>query len=86
MALPQVSAHALGAPTLLVVGDLILDRYVVGTVERVSPEAPIQVLREEDSYERLGGMGSVARNLARLGARVRLASLVGDDAEGRRHS
>jgi D-beta-D-heptose 7-phosphate kinase/D-beta-D-heptose 1-phosphate adenosyltransferase len=68
---------------VMVVGDLILDRYVCGHVGRISPEAPIQVLREEESYERLGGMGSVARNLVRLGARVRLAGMVGDDTDGR---
>ena len=71
-------------PTVLVVGDPILDRYVSGTVERISPEAPIQVLRHEREYESLGGMTAVAANLARLGARVRLAGLLGDDAEGAR--
>jgi len=71
-------------PEVLVVGDPILDRYVSGTVERISPEAPIQVLRHDREYESLGGMTAVAANLARLGARVRLAGLIGDDAEGAR--
>jgi D-beta-D-heptose 7-phosphate kinase/D-beta-D-heptose 1-phosphate adenosyltransferase len=74
--------EALEAPDVLVVGDLVLDRYVVGTVDRISPEAPIQVLRHEREYERPGGMASVACNLARLGARVRVVGLVGEDAEG----
>ncbi len=71
-------------PAVLVVGDPILDRYVSGTVERISPEAPIQVLRHDREHESLGGMTAVAANLARLGARVRLAGLLGDDAEGER--
>ena len=71
-------------PQVLVVGDPILDRYVSGTVDRISPEAPIQVLRHEREYESLGGMTAVAANLARLGARVKLAGLLGDDAEAAR--
>ncbi|MCK6460332.1 MAG: PfkB family carbohydrate kinase, partial [Planctomycetes bacterium] len=71
-------------PSVLVVGDPILDRYVSGTVDRISPEAPIQVLRHDREYESLGGAAAVAANLARLGARVRIAGLVGDDAEGER--
>jgi D-beta-D-heptose 7-phosphate kinase/D-beta-D-heptose 1-phosphate adenosyltransferase len=71
-------------PEVLVVGDPILDRYVSGTVDRISPEAPIQVLRHDREYESLGGATAVAANLTRLGARVRVAGLVGDDAEGAR--
>jgi D-beta-D-heptose 7-phosphate kinase/D-beta-D-heptose 1-phosphate adenosyltransferase len=66
---------------VLVVGDLILDRYVAGRVDRISPEAPIQVLQHEREFERPGGAGSVARNLAVLGARVRVVGMVGDDAQ-----
>jgi len=69
-------------PRALVVGDLILDRYVAGTVERISPEAPIQVLRLKEEHESPGGMAAVAVNLARLGAHVSIAGLVGSDAEG----
>jgi len=71
-------------PSVLVVGDPILDRYVSGTVERISPEAPIQVLRHDREYESLGGMAAVAANLRRLGARVSLAGLLGDDPEAHR--
>jgi D-beta-D-heptose 7-phosphate kinase/D-beta-D-heptose 1-phosphate adenosyltransferase len=71
----------LEAPEVLVVGDLILDRYVAGSVERVSPEAPIQVLRHEREWTNPGGMAAVANNLARLGARVRIAGVVGNDPE-----
>ncbi len=67
----------------LVVGDLILDRYAFGTVERISPEGPIPVLRVTDEDARLGGAGNVAANLAALGARVDLVGRVGRDADGR---
>ncbi|MHC5010241.1 MAG: D-glycero-beta-D-manno-heptose 1-phosphate adenylyltransferase [Planctomycetota bacterium] len=70
----------LGSPRLLVVGDLILDRYLTGKVDRISPEAPIQVLRVEDETQRLGGGGSVATNVTVLGARTTLVGVVGQDA------
>ncbi|MFQ5694195.1 MAG: bifunctional heptose 7-phosphate kinase/heptose 1-phosphate adenyltransferase, partial [Nitrospinota bacterium] len=69
---------------VLVVGDLIFDHYLWGDVERVSPEAPVQVLRWEREADQPGGAANVARNLASLGCRVRLAGVVGRDAEGRR--
>jgi D-beta-D-heptose 7-phosphate kinase / D-beta-D-heptose 1-phosphate adenosyltransferase len=72
----------LGAPRVVVVGDLILDRYVTGMVERISPEAPIQVLAVERDETRLGGAGSVAGAAAVLGARVRLVGMLGGDEEG----
>jgi D-beta-D-heptose 7-phosphate kinase/D-beta-D-heptose 1-phosphate adenosyltransferase len=67
-----------------VVGDLMLDQYVWGEVERISPEAPIPVLRVSRRDERVGGAGSVAVNLCRLGAEVKVFGIVGDDAEGER--
>ncbi|HYC03998.1 MAG TPA: D-glycero-beta-D-manno-heptose-7-phosphate kinase [Azospirillaceae bacterium] len=70
-----------GAPVLCV-GDAMLDRFTVGTVERISPEAPIPVLRVERESLTLGGAGNVACNLAALGASVRFLSVVGDDPEG----
>jgi len=72
----------LGRPRLCVVGDLMLDRYVYGDAERISPEAPIQVLRVADEQSRLGGCGSVVNNLLALGARVGVFSVVGRDAAG----
>ena len=72
----------LGRPRLLVVGDLILDRYVYGDAERISPEAPIQILRADEAESRLGGAGSVVANLRALGAAVSVFSVVGRDAEG----
>jgi D-beta-D-heptose 7-phosphate kinase/D-beta-D-heptose 1-phosphate adenosyltransferase len=72
----------LGTPHVFVVGDLILDRYTWGDAERVSPEAPVLVLRSSRSEHRLGGAASVAFLLRALGARVTLAGVVGDDAAG----
>jgi D-beta-D-heptose 7-phosphate kinase/D-beta-D-heptose 1-phosphate adenosyltransferase len=68
---------------ILVVGDIICDHYVWGDVERISPEAPVQVLRWEREADRPGGAANVAMNLAALGCRVRLAGVVGRDAPGR---
>jgi len=70
-------------PRVLLVGDVMLDRYVWGDVERISPEAPIPILRIERQEHRLGGAGSVASMLAVLGAQTILAAVVGDDEEGR---
>jgi D-beta-D-heptose 7-phosphate kinase/D-beta-D-heptose 1-phosphate adenosyltransferase len=73
----------LGRPRLGVVGDLMLDRYVFGDAERISPEAPIQVLRVASQECRLGGAGSVVNNLRALGADVSVFSVVGRDDVGR---
>ncbi len=72
----------LGAPRLVVAGDVMLDRYVFGAMERISPEAPIGVLRVAEEEVRLGGAGSVARNLAVLGARVTLCGFLGTGPYG----
>ena len=72
----------IGSINCLVVGDLMLDEYLWGKAERISPEAPVQVvdvLREE---LRLGGAGNVVNNLVALGARVAVCSVVGEDANG----
>ena len=67
---------------VLCVGDVMLDRYVYGEVERISPEAPIPVLRVERDQAMLGGAGNVVRNLSALGAACAFVSVVGDDAAG----
>jgi D-beta-D-heptose 7-phosphate kinase/D-beta-D-heptose 1-phosphate adenosyltransferase len=64
---------------LIVVGDLILDHYAFGNVNRVSPEAPIQILDVEKEEYRLGGAANVANNLVTLGARAYVCGVVGDD-------
>jgi D-beta-D-heptose 7-phosphate kinase/D-beta-D-heptose 1-phosphate adenosyltransferase len=68
---------------VLVVGDLMLDRYILGEVDRVSPEAPVPVLRHAQRYERAGGAANVAVNLAGLGCQALLAGFWGEDGEQR---
>ena len=67
---------------LLVVGDVMLDRYWFGDVERISPEAPVPVVRIARTEERPGGAANVARNVAALGAAATLLSVIGDDEPG----
>ncbi len=74
----------LGQPRVLVVGDLMLDRYVWGDAERISQEAPVILLHADKKEERLGGASSVATMLRALGARVSLAGVVGADLDGGR--
>ena len=74
----------LSSVRLLIVGDVMLDRYWFGDVSRISPEAPVPVVKVERSEERPGGAANVARNAAALGARVALLSLVGKDEAGER--
>jgi D-beta-D-heptose 7-phosphate kinase/D-beta-D-heptose 1-phosphate adenosyltransferase len=69
----------LGTPRVLIVGDLILDRYVTGDVQRISPEAPIPILQAQDAEMRLGGAGNVAANLRSMEAEVEVVGVVGDD-------
>ena len=68
---------------VLVVGDVMLDRYWFGDVERISPEAPVPIVHVSRTEERPGGAANVARNAASLGAQVTLLSVVGDDEPGR---
>src|SRR5262245_28977227 len=65
---------------VLVAGDVMLDRFIVGRVTRISPEAPVPIVRFESEYVRLGGAANVAHNLSVLGARVSLVGIVGNDA------
>jgi len=67
---------------ILVVGDVMLDRYWFGEVSRISPEAPVPVVRVERTEERPGGAANVARNCVSLGAQARLLSVVGEDEAG----
>src|SRR5262245_37108993 len=72
----------LGRTSVLVVGDVMLDRYIYGTVERISPEAPVPILAIEREITVPGGAGNVVRNLTALGAAVAFISVVGDDQAG----
>ncbi len=67
---------------VLVVGDVMLDRFVYGSVDRISPEGPIGILRVHRQQSALGGAGNVARNLAALGARAGLIAVIGRDEAG----
>jgi rfaE bifunctional protein kinase chain/domain len=71
------------AARVLICGDVMLDRYWFGDVERISPEAPVPVVRIARSEERPGGAANVARNVAALGAHATLLSVTGDDEAGR---
>jgi D-glycero-beta-D-manno-heptose-7-phosphate kinase len=68
---------------VLVVGDVMLDRYWFGNVERISPEAPVPIVHVQRTEERPGGAANVARNVAALGGQATLLSVVGDDEAGR---
>ncbi len=72
----------LSRASVLVVGDAMLDRYIYGEVERVSPEAPVPVLSVQRELAMPGGAGNVVRNLGALGAAVAFVSVVGDDQAG----
>jgi len=80
---PREAVPDTGRASVLVVGDVMLDRYWFGEVERISPEAPVPVVKVERTEERLGGAANVARNIAALGARIALLSVVGTDEAGR---
>jgi D-beta-D-heptose 7-phosphate kinase/D-beta-D-heptose 1-phosphate adenosyltransferase len=72
----------LPAARVLLVGDLMVDRYVYGTADRLSPDAPVPVLHHHHEETRLGGAGRVAADLSTLGAKVSVVSLVGRDGTG----
>ena len=69
-------------PTILVVGDLMLDRFIFGTVDRISPEAPVPIVKLKKEEQMLGGSGNVIRNLSNLGIQTSLCSVVGQDSAG----
>lgn len=70
------------SPRILIVGDVMLDRYWFGEVNRISPEAPVPIVRVERREERLGGAANVARNAATLGAQTGLLGVIGQDEAG----
>jgi D-beta-D-heptose 7-phosphate kinase/D-beta-D-heptose 1-phosphate adenosyltransferase len=79
--LKEAMAGFAGVP-MLVVGDLILDHYIWGRVNRISPEAPVVVVEMTEESKRLGGAGNVAANLLALGAEVHVCGVVGEDPAG----
>ncbi len=68
------------------IGDIILDHYIYGTIDRLSPEAPIPILSQEKELYQLGGVGNVARNISELGSKVTLLSLFGNDSASKKIS
>ncbi|MEO6040207.1 MAG: PfkB family carbohydrate kinase, partial [Saprospiraceae bacterium] len=68
--------------TVLIVGDVMLDRYLTGSVQRISPEAPVPIVLHSATEDRLGGAANVALNLQALGAVPLLCSVIGRDADG----
>jgi D-beta-D-heptose 7-phosphate kinase/D-beta-D-heptose 1-phosphate adenosyltransferase len=81
--IPRDTLDRLDDVKVLCIGDVMLDRFVYGVVERVSPEAPIPVLLVRETREMLGGARNVVRNLAALGVPTTLVGTVGDDDAGR---
>jgi len=67
---------------IIVIGDVMIDRYISGSIRRISPEAPVPVVEMENIENRLGGAANVAINLSALGAQVTLISIAGDDEDG----
>lgn len=80
----KMSPDQLARARVLVVGDAMLDRYWHGSVERISPEAPVPVVKVTREEERMGGAANVAINVASLGAQASFLGVVGDDEPGRR--
>ncbi|MDY7546772.1 D-glycero-beta-D-manno-heptose-7-phosphate kinase [Glaciimonas sp. CA11.2] len=78
----QVVPASFESVQILVVGDVMLDRYWFGEVSRISPEAPVPIVRVEKREERLGGAANVARNIATLGGGAGLLGVVGQDEAG----
>ena len=78
-----MNAEQLAQSRVLVVGDVMLDRYWFGAVDRISPEAPVPVVRVQRDEDRVGGAANVALNAAMLGAQTTLLSVVGADEPGR---
>ncbi|MGL1863485.1 MAG: D-glycero-beta-D-manno-heptose-7-phosphate kinase [Pseudodesulfovibrio sp.] len=74
---------ALAGHKVMIIGDLMLDHYLIGGVDRISPEAPVPVVRVESESSLLGGAGNVARNIASLGGEALLVAMVGDDEDGK---
>src|SRR6187402_118461 len=80
----KLTREQLSLARVLVVGDAMLDRYIYGAVERISPEAPVPVVRVTREEERIGAAANVAYNIVTLGAKASLLTVVGDDEASRK--
>lgn len=74
--------HRMKSSRVVVIGDIMLDRYLIGDTERLSPEAPVPVVTVAERHSALGGAANVAANVAAVGARCLLVGVVGDDGDG----
>ena len=83
MSVEKANREQFSKARLLVVGDVMLDRYWFGDTHRISPEAPVPVVQVSKIDERLGGAANVARNVAALGAKTTILGVIGDDEAGR---
>ena len=72
------------APKILVIGDIMLDRFIFGKVNRISPEAPVPIVESMEEKYSLGGSGNVLRNLINLGVQTSIVSFIGDDQAGKK--
>src|SRR4051794_30265895 len=81
---PLAPASRLSGRLVLIVGDMMLDHFVIGRVDRISPEAPVPVVQFDHEEYRLGGAANVAHNVAALGGRVAMVGVAGDDADAGR--
>src|SRR3954447_18166640 len=81
---PLAPASRLDGRLVLIVGDLMLDHFVIGRVDRISPEAPVPVVQFDYEEYRLGGAANVAHNVAALGGRVAMVGVAGDDDDAGR--
>ena len=77
------NSESISKTQILCVGDLILDQYIYGNVERMSPEAPIPILSINEEYFQLGGVGNVARNISSLGGNATIVGLIGKDSSSK---
>ena len=77
------NSKKIGKTQILCVGDMILDQYIYGKVERMSPEAPVPILSINEENFQLGGVGNVARNISNLGGKATIVSLIGSDSSSK---
>ena len=77
------NSKRIGKTQILCVGDMILDQYIYGKVERMSPEAPVPILSINEENFQLGGVGNVARNISSLGGKATIVSLIGNDSSSK---
>jgi D-beta-D-heptose 7-phosphate kinase/D-beta-D-heptose 1-phosphate adenosyltransferase len=78
-----IHLSSLKASSVLIIGDVMLDSYIAGNTQRISPEAPVPVVHIQDNYHRPGGAANVALNVSALGAKAILIGLIGDDENGK---